>query len=135
MAVAPAFAALVAAVFLGYATGARRGSESPQAIATYPLYAASRGDETIVAPKKNAQFYTLFMDRTWERDDASYTAVLRDDPGGAERFSVQIGAVPLGRSIQVLIPVKTLSNGRYVLAIKASDGSEVARYPFRLQFE
>src|SRR5437016_1408308 len=47
-AIAPALAAVVLAVLVGYATGSRR-SETPQPVSTYALHAASRGEETIVA--------------------------------------------------------------------------------------
>src|SRR5579862_5733413 len=134
-AVAPALAAVVIAIFLGYESGLRRESEAPQPISAYPLYAASRGEQTVITPPAGAQFYTLYMDRTWDRDYASYTAVVRDDPGGAKRSSMQLGAVASGQSIQVLIPVHALKSGKYVLLISAPDGTELARYPFTLQFD
>src|SRR5580658_5432488 len=46
----PAFAALVVAVFAGYETGVRHPAEAPHPISAYPLYAASRGEETVIAP-------------------------------------------------------------------------------------
>lgn len=130
-AVAPALAAVVVAVLVTYQAGRR--VEAPQAISAYPLYASSRGEETVITPAPNAQFYTLYMDRTWDRDYSSYSAVVRDDPGGATRTSMQLGALAPGQSIQVLIPIHALQNGRYVLVI-SGDGNEVARYPFTLRF-
>src|SRR5579872_3901062 len=47
-AVAPALAAVVLAVLVGYQTGLRRQSETPQPVSSYPLYAASRGEETVI---------------------------------------------------------------------------------------
>jgi anti-sigma-K factor RskA len=131
---APALAAVVVAVFAGYETGVRTPSQAPQSVAAYPLYAASRGEETVIAPPRSSEFYTLYMDRTWDRDYESYTASLREDPGGAEKTSMKLGPLPQGRSIQILVPTKSLQSGKYVLVISGSDGAEVARYPFRLQF-
>jgi hypothetical protein len=133
-AVAPALAAVAVAVLIGYQTGMREQSRAPQPVAAFPLYAASRGDETVVAPPAGAQFYTLYMDRTWDRDDSSYTATLRDDPGNGIRYSLPLGPLPLGQAIQVLLPVRSLQAGRYALVISASDGTELARYPFTLRF-
>src|SRR5262249_40135194 len=79
-ALAPALAAIALAVLVGYETGMRRQSEAPQSVSAFPLYSASRGEETVVAPPAGAQFYTLYMDRTWDRDYPSYTATLREDP-------------------------------------------------------
>jgi hypothetical protein len=136
---APAFAALAIAVFVGYETGARRPVAGPEPISAYPLYAASRGDETVVAPPAGAEFYSIYMDRTWERDFASYRAVLQDDPGGADRYTMSLAAPAPGRPIYVLTPVRALPGGRYVLRILGVDETgkeaEVARYPFTLRFK
>ncbi|SRR5579885_2560203 len=139
-AIAPALAAIGLAILIGYQTGLRRGSDGPQSVSAFPLFAASRGEETVVAPPRSSEFYTLYMDRTWERDYESYTASLRrdssgNDASGSEQFSMKLGAVPMGKSIQVLVPKRSLQPGNYVLVITGSDGSQLARYPFRLQFE
>jgi len=133
-AIAPALAAVVLAVLIGYQTAARRLPETPQPISTYPLYASSRGEETVITPPAGAQFYTLYMDRTWDRDEPSYIAMIRDDPGGTERASMRLGMLPPGQSIQVLVPIHALQGGKYVLVISGNDGAELARYPFTLRF-
>src|SRR5271169_1740829 len=89
---APAFALLVVALFAGYETGVRRPGMGIQPISAYPLYAASRGEETVISPPPGSEFYSLYMDRTWERDFPSYKAVLQDDPGAAERYSMSLTA-------------------------------------------
>jgi|HubBroStandDraft_4_1064222.scaffolds.fasta_scaffold218196_2 hypothetical protein len=136
---APAFAALVVAMFAGYEAGVRHQSNGLQDISAFPLYAAARGDETVISPPPGAQFYTMYMDRTWERDFPRYRSVVRDDPGGAERYSLRIPPPAPGRSIQVLAPAHALPAGRYVLVIFGADETgketEVARYPFTLKFE
>src|SRR5882724_5518695 len=90
MVLAPTFAALLIAVFSSYEFGTRNSGSSIQSISSYPLYAASRGEETVVAPPRGAQFYTLYMDRGWEKDYPSYRSVVRDDPGGTERYKLPI---------------------------------------------
>jgi hypothetical protein len=136
---APAFALLVVALFAGYETGVRRPSTGIQPISAYPLYAASRGEETIISPPAGAEFYSLYMDRTWDHDFASYKAVLQDDPGGTERYSMKLPAPGPGRPIYVLTPIKALSDGKYVLRIVGLDDTgketEVARYLFTLRFK
>lgn len=131
---APAFAAIVLAILVGYQTGLRRSSEGPQSISSYPLYAASRGEETVIAPPANAQFYSFYMDRTWDRDYASYSAALKPEGGGAVQYSIQMAATAPGQSMQVLLPAHALEPGRYVLTISGNDGTELARYPFTLRF-
>jgi|SRR5579883_3208886 len=130
---APALAAIAVAVLIGYQTGSQKSGE-PQAISSFPIYAASRGEETVVAPAANAQFYSLYMDRTWDRDFPSYTAALRAEGSDAVRFSMPVAGVAPGQSIQVLLPIHTLEAGRYVLTISGNDGTALARYPFTLRF-
>jgi hypothetical protein len=136
---APAFALLVIALLAGYETGIRRPGMGIQPISAYPLYAASRGEETVIAPPAGAEFYSLYMDRTWERDFPSYKAVLQDDAGATERFSMNLTAPAPGRPIYVLTPVRALSDGKHVLRILGIDDAgketEVARYPFTLRFK
>jgi hypothetical protein len=138
-ALAPAFAALVVVLFAGYQFGARNSGNSIQSISSYPLYAASRGEETVVSPPHAAQFYSLYMDRTWDQDYPRYRSVVRDDPGGTERYKLPISVPTAGRAMQVLVPARALPAGRYVLVTFGVDDAgretEVARYPFTLRFE
>lgn len=131
----PAMAMLIVGVFAGYQAGAHREG-AVQAVAAFPLYTASRGEETAITPA-GAQFYTLYMDRTWDRDFANYRAAIRDDTG--EKYSIRLQAPAPGRAIQFLIPRRALSSGKYVLVISGADDSgrqtEVARYPFTLRIE
>jgi len=137
--VAPAFALLVVALFAGYQTGLHRPGTGIQSISAYPLYAASRGEETVVSPPSGSEYYSLYMDRTWEHDYPWYRAVLQDDPGTTERYSTRLTAPAPGRPIYVLTPLKALADGKYVLRIMGVDDAgketEVARYPFALRFK
>jgi hypothetical protein len=135
----PALALLAVAVFTGYEIGDRKAG-GPQSLNAYPLYAASRGAETVVAPPKGAQFFTLYMDRTWDKDFASYRAVVRDEgQAGSERVSLPLPAPAQGRLIEVLFPARSLAAGRYVLSVLGSDDSghetKAADYSFTLRFE
>jgi hypothetical protein len=77
------------------------------------------------------------MDRTWDRDFASYQASIRDDAG--EKYSMRLDAPAPGQAIHVLIPHGALPNGKYTLVISGIAGpgqnTEVARYPFTLRIE
>ena len=112
---------------------------SAQTVTAFPLYAASRGEPTVISPPANALFYTLYFDKTWDSDFPSYRASLRDDPGAVERFAITVPAPQPGRSINVLTPVRTPAAGKYVLVMQGVDASgretEVARFPFTLRFE
>ena len=80
------------------------------------------------------------MDRTWDRDFASYRAVVHDEgQAGSERFSIALPAPEPGRAIQVLFPARALTAGRYVLTILGKDNSgqetKAADYAFTLRFQ
>jgi hypothetical protein len=136
---APAFALLVVALVAGYEVGLHRPGIGIQSFSAYPLYAASRGEETVVSPPLGSEYYSLYMDRTWEQNYPSYRAVLQDDPSTTERYSTRLTAPASGRPIYVLTPVKALADGKYVLRIlgvdDAGNETEVARYPFALRFK
>ncbi len=143
----PALAAVVVALLAGYESGMRSHSTAPQPVSEYALYAMSRGEPTTVTPPAGAQFYTLYMDRTWEREFSHYRAVFLDDSGPAGnkpiRFSMALPAPAPGREVHVLMPARALPAGRYVLVIYGlgdldedrQKDTEVARYPFTLRFE
>ncbi len=136
---APAMAMVAVAVFAGFELGGR-GAGEPQAVSSFPIYAAKRGGETTVTPSANAKFFTVYMDRTWDRDYASYRAVVREDGGShEERVSMPLAAPPQGATIQILFPGQALKPGKYVLTILGKDeaGKETAaaEYPFTYQIK
>ena len=133
---AVALGALLIGVFSGYLVFVER----VRMVSNYPVFAEVRGEETIVAPSKTEQFYTLLMDRTWEGEFSSYRAVAKEDsPSAGEKFSISVQVPAAGKSINMLIPRYKLSAGRYVLVMLGKDVSgketELARYPFTLRFE
>ncbi len=133
----PAMAAVVVALFAGYEFGARSAG-APQPISAFPLYSASRGEPTVVTPPAGAKFYSLYLDKTWPEDFASYRAEFRGE-SGAQRFSVAVPPPASGRAIYILAPARALAAGNYVLVILGTDSSgketEAARYPFTLAFK
>ncbi len=134
----PAMAAVVVALFGGYEFGARSAAGGPQPISAFPLYSASRGEETVVAPPAGAKFYSLYLDKTWSGDFVSYRAEFRD-ASGAARFSIHVPAPEPGRAMYILAPANALPAGKYVLAIMGLNPggkeSQAARYPFTLSFK
>ena len=134
---AGALAAIVLALVGGYQLGMRREPGAPQPISAFPLYGASRGDETVIAPPRGAQFYSMYLDRSWDRDFTSYRAVIRDG-SGAERYSIGVAAPAPGAAIYLLAPARALPPGRYTLVMLGLDSAgetEVARFPFTLRVE
>lgn len=136
----PAMAMLAVGIFAGYFAGHEMGTrgQTPQDISAFPLYAASRGEETVVAPKPSAQFYTLYLDRTWDSDFPSYRAVVQEETG-KQRFTRPVAPPAPGNAIHLLIPSHALAAGRHVLVIFGVDSSGretvAARYPFNLKLD
>jgi hypothetical protein len=130
-----AMAGLLIGIVGSYLTLAPR--EKPQAITSYPLYAEARGDETMVSPVAGSRFYTVYFDKTWDGDYQGYRAVLRD-ASGTEKSAIPVDVGAADEEIQVLVPTKTLANGKYVLTMLGNAGgkeTELARFPFTLKFK
>jgi hypothetical protein len=123
--------ALVIGVFAGYMAFSPR--ESAQPVSEFPLYAQSRGQETVVSPAAGSQYFTLYWDRTWDGEYPAYRAVLRD-AAGADKFTLPLAPGAPGDAIHVLIPTHKLAAGKYVLVMFGGD-TELARFPFTLQFK
>jgi len=127
--------ALAIGILAGYlAFGLGNG---PQAIRAYPLYAQARGEETIVAPPAGSKYYTVYFDKTWDGEYASYRAVVRD-ASGASRLSVPVSLGAPGDAIDVLVPTRKLPAGKYVLVMmgkSADKETELAYLPYTLQIK
>lgn len=137
---APALAMLAVGVFAGYEAGEKKFAE-PQSIDQYAVHGLARGieNETVVMPRPGSQFFTLYMDRGWERDYPSYRAEVRDAANNVERASLPVPAPSRGGTISFLFRAHEFAPGRYVLSIfgKDSAGQEtkVGDYSFTLRFE
>lgn len=133
----PAFVALGAlliGILAGYAVFGLRDGEA-QGVSAFPLYAQARGEETVVAPAAGSKFYTMYFDKTWDGEYASYSAELRD-ASGAAKFTIPVKAGTPGEAIHVLVPTHELSAGKYTLVLFGSDKSkDLARFPFTLRFQ
>ena len=142
----PAFAGLLVCVLAGYQTfievphlqGQLTQVEAPQQVSEFPLYAAARGDETVVRPD-GSRFFTLYVDKTWQGDYTSYRSVMRSASGGADLFSILEAAPAPGKAMDILVSASSFSQGKYVLVVFGVDGqgkeTEVSRFPFRLEFD
>jgi hypothetical protein len=134
---AVALAALVIGIFAGYQAFALR--QDAQGISAYPLHGLARGEETSVSPAARSKFYTLYFDRTWDGDYASYRAVIRDASSGAEKLTVSITADPSDETIQVLVPSHKLAAGQYLLVMRGADRAgketEIDSYPFTVRLK
>ena len=138
---APMLAGLVLAVFGGYqafvsAPSLRREAIQIGQVSEFPLYAAARGEETMVTPKSTEPFYVLYLDMTW--DGQAQKAVLSNEARPSEAQTFELADRGKG-TLSIRVPLHALQPGRYVLAVLGKDPSgaekELARYPFTLRFE
>ncbi len=128
----PAFAALAVIAFVSADPSLHGPGNKIEQISAFPVYAASRGEETLVTPSGNSAAFMLYMDKTWEGSSESYRAEIRDEVSNADRADLTLKDPGPGRFVEVEIPTQALIPGRYVLAVKDGD-KEVARYPFTLR--
>jgi hypothetical protein len=125
----PAFAAIVVAALAGYEI--RQPASQVEGIATFPLYSASRGEETLIAPPAGPSAYVLQMDKVSDSEVSSFRGVVRDE-AGTERYSFEVKNPGPGRAISVKIQSAALKPGRYVLTL---EGGGTATYPFTVRFQ
>jgi hypothetical protein len=135
--VGPAFAA-AAVVAMMFATPSIHQGGQIEQISSFPLFSASRGEETVVAPSAGDREFKLYMDKSWEDGPATFRGVLKDE-ANTERASFPMKDPGADHSIEIAVPVKALSAGRYTLFLQGKDSSgrdiELARYPFTLRFQ
>lgn len=128
----PAFAALAVIAFVSVDPGLRTPSNKIEQISAFPIYGASRGEETVVAPSVNSTAFMLYMDKNWDGSSESYFAEILDEASNTERASLTVQDPGSGHLLEVKIPTKSLTPGRYDLIVK--DGNkELAHYPFTLR--
>jgi hypothetical protein len=145
--VAPAMAALLLAAVTAYQAavvipGLRnqlQATLSPQPVASYVLPPLSRGDVQALDVPRRGEFYTIYMDPTWDGSFAAYLCSVQDDTGST-RFSVRLPAPPPGKPIEILMPRPLLPSGKYTVVIRnAAEGgkpeAELARYALNLKID
>jgi hypothetical protein len=132
----PAFAALAVIVFLSADPGLRQPSAKIEQVSSFPIFASARGKETVVNPSARADFFSLYMDKTWEGPADTYRGVIRDETGKV-RAMLPLRDPGEGHFVDISIPAHSLPPGRYVLVIEPAAGEEtdLAQYPFTLRFE
>jgi hypothetical protein len=128
----PAFAALAVIVLFAVDPALRGPASKIEQVSAFPVYAASRGEETLVTPSATSPAFMLYMDKHWEGSSDSYRAEIRDETSNADRADLTLRDPGPGRFVEVQIPTQALTPGRYVLFVKDGD-KEVARYPFTLR--
>jgi hypothetical protein len=128
----PAFAALAVIVVFAVDPALRAPASKIEQVSAFPVYAASRGEETLVTPSGKSEAFMLYMDKNWEGSSESYRAEIRDEGSNADRADLTLRDPGPGRFVEVEIPTQALTPGRYVLYVKDGD-KELARYPFTLR--
>ena len=128
----PAFAAAAVMAFVSLDPALHAPGSKIQQIAAFPVYAASRGEETLVTPSATSPSFTLYMDKNWEGSSESFRAAILDETSNTDRADLTLRDPGPGRFLEVEVPTQALTPGRYVLSIKDGD-KEVARYPFTLR--
>ena len=114
-------------------------SNSPQTLQSFSLATANSragGSLTITAPSNKP--FSLFVDIPPDNQFGFYTCDLETE-SGTLIVSSKVTPVEAKESVQMLIPAARLADGKYVLVVRGhrSTGdasSEVARYPFTLDF-
>jgi Putative zinc-finger len=114
-------------------------SSTPQTLQSFSLVTANSrtGGEPSVTVPRNKPF-TLFLDIPPGTQFAFYTCDLQTESGNLI-VSSKVLAEDAKETVQLLIPPARLGVGKYVLIVRghstsAETGSEVARYPFTLDF-
>jgi len=108
--------------------------DAPQAFPAFFLRGTARGDDQVLAVPRTAQFVGLSIDVPPGRSSASYDCTLLD-ASARSGFSVHLpNPGQPGSALSVLVPVSSLSPGRYTLVV-ATGGTEIGRYPFIFQFQ
>ena len=136
---APAAAMVAIAVFVGFELGGR-GAEGPQAVNSFPIYAAKRGGETVDRAGHECEIlHCIYGPHVGARLRLVPGRRRGKTEGAEERVSMPLSAPAQGSTIQILFPEHALKPGKYVLTILGKDeaGKEIAaaEYPFAFQIK
>ena len=118
----------------------RSGAAQPQMLATFSFVTAgSRGaGDTIIKVAKDHPF-GIYVDIPPRGTFAYYSVEVRTESGGRP-IRVRVSPEQARDSVQILVPSGTLNAGDGTLTIEGhkaegEPATEIARYPFTLQFE
>jgi hypothetical protein len=118
----------------------KNSAAQPQMLASFSLVTAgSRGaGPMVIHPPKDRPF-SLYVDIPAKGSFPYYTVDAQTESGN-RAISVRVSAEQAKDTVQVLVPAGALQSGNSVLVVQGHAGengpiTEVARYPFALQFE
>jgi hypothetical protein len=118
----------------------KHSATEPQTLASFSLVTAnsrSEGATVIRAPKDRP--FGLYVDIPARKAFSYYTVDVETD-SGERPIRVQVSAEQAKDTVQILVPPRTLGAGNASLVVEGHAGqngpvTEVARYPFRIQFQ
>ena len=136
---APAMVAVALLFVVGYQARIMKQALQPQAVPSYLLPAPWRGKDLVLEVPKNANFYVLRMDQTWQGSYPEYLVSVLDEKGSIP-LSMRIAAPPPDKEIQILMFRNQLPSGRYTVIVRhpAANGqpeSELNRYSLNLTLD
>ena len=111
-----------------------RWAGAPQALSPVVLRAAARGEEQVIAIRRDQAVSLLSLDVNSADPGAALTYEVIA-PGGAARHKGTAQAPPAGSPLIVVLPNAAIRvPGAWVLILRNPQGAELARYPFSVQF-
>ena len=111
----------------------QRTSGDVRPLPSFPLLAASRGEDPQIGIPRGAPFYSLYLDAPGDGAPQGYNCVLLDESGN-EKWSVTAPVPPPGRPLTLLVPADATPPGRYKLIVR-SGAAETAEYRFRFDYK
>jgi hypothetical protein len=112
----------------------------PQMLASFSLVTAgSRGAGAITVPAPKDRPFGLYLDIPAKESFAYYTVEVQTE-SGSRPIRVQVSAEQAKDTVQIFVPAGVLQPGNATLLVEghSSDAgpvSEVARYPFEIQYQ
>ncbi|MGA7916316.1 MAG: hypothetical protein WCA00_13845 [Candidatus Acidiferrales bacterium] len=115
---------------------------APQTLPSFSMITAdSRGGEPLAITVPAGKPFSLYIDIPPEKKFPLYVCEVVN-ASGAREYTLNISGQEAQNSVQLLIPPATLQPGNYTLVVRglatpqgaASNGTDVARYPFTLTY-
>lgn len=118
----------------------RSGAAQPQMLATFSFVTAgSRGAGATTIKVAKDHPFGIYVDIPPQGSFAYYSVNVQTESGG-HAIRVQVSPEQARDTVQILIPSRTLKEGNGTLIVEGhkaegEPATEIARYPFTLQFE
>jgi len=110
---------------------------APQLLPSFALHAASRGSQQAIVVPANAHFFNLYFDVAVESASGYSCDIL--DGSGSVRFKEHLvqPKPSSGGTMNLLVGRSRLPAGDYTLVLSAQSPrtTEIARYPFKVEFQ